>query len=122
MNISAETLQNMVDYVEQTSGLISKQAEVSQQLAGKAPAVVDKLIKSGFLKENQRATAEVAAQDPLKLLESLSRLASTNEKAAGESPESLGSADASPQDKKASAELPTRGTADRKFLEAFGLV
>lgn len=121
MNIPAETLQHMVDYVEQTSGLMGKQAEVAQQLAGKAPAVVDKLIKAGFLKENQRAAAEVAAQDPLKLLESLDRFASMSEKTAAE-PDSMGAADKAAKPALTAADRPEHGTADRKFLEDFGLV
>jgi hypothetical protein len=124
MEVSADIAKDMVDYVEETSGLLSKHAAVQTELASRAPGVVDKLIKAGLLKESQRAAAELNAQDPLKLLDSLNCLASkaaSTEKAAAE-PESLGSPEEPKHSTKLSAEdRPARGTADKKFLEAFGL-
>jgi len=120
MDIPTETQLDIVAMIEKSSSMYSEHEEMEKQLAARAPAVVDKLVKAGLLKESQRAAAEKAALNPLKLLESLDRFASISEKSAA-APDSLGGADDTAKPKLTAEDRPAQGTADRKFLESFGL-
>jgi hypothetical protein len=68
-------LNALVDYIEATGEQASKQAELEEKVEEFGPAVVDTLIKRGFIDENGREEAVAATKDPLKVLESLQKTA-----------------------------------------------
>jgi polyhydroxyalkanoate synthesis regulator phasin len=119
--VSDQFLEGVIDYVEQTSKILEKQASVDAEIAKRAPSVVDTLIKRGFINENQRANATEAVRDPLKVLESLQKTAEAVAQRDA-APPALGKAaaikDAAvPSNSKISQE---REAADRRFVRAMG--
>jgi hypothetical protein len=78
--VSDAFLNGVVDYVEATSGVMTKLAEQEQKVAEFGPQVVDTLIKTGFLTENRREDAIQATTDHLKVLESLQKTAESIDK------------------------------------------
>ncbi len=76
-------LANMVSYVEGSNAVFSKIASDHAEIDKQAPAVVNTLIKRGFLKENQRELAIKALHDPVKVLSTLQK---TAEAVANENP------------------------------------
>jgi hypothetical protein len=75
VQVNEDFLNGVVNYVEATGEMLSKQAELEEKIAQFGPAVVDKLIKLGFLDENGREDAINATKDHLKVLESLEKTA-----------------------------------------------
>jgi hypothetical protein len=73
--VTNDFLNGVVNYVEATGTMLSKQAELENKVSRFGPAVVDTLIKRGFLNENGRAEAIAATRDHLKVLESLQKTA-----------------------------------------------
>lgn len=119
----------LIDHIEGTSKLLEKQAQIDAEVAKRGPAVVDTLIKQGFLNENQRAKALEAVKDPLKVLDSLQKTAMAVTKTASASePPKLGqggevkeagvkAATSDPSSRQKSAAL---DDANRRFLSTFG--
>lgn len=75
MEVNVENMQRMVEYVAETQPLLQKQAEVQAQLSKMAPAVVDELIKQGFVDSSIRDKAIVNLNDPVRVLDTLYKLA-----------------------------------------------
>jgi polyhydroxyalkanoate synthesis regulator phasin len=82
MEVPAEFLQDVVAYVEKTNGILEKAASTEAEVANRAPAVVDALIKAGMLDADKRETAIDNVRDPLKTLESLRKTAEFMQKTA----------------------------------------
>jgi hypothetical protein len=124
INVPDGFLDGVIDYVEQTSKLLEKQASTDAEVAKRAPEVVDTLIKRGFINENARAKAIEAVHDPLKVLESLQKTAEAVAKRES-APPTLGAAHAVTKNAAASTEKdgkisPDMVAANRRFLNAMG--
>ncbi len=125
--VAAEVLQDMVNHVEKTNEVIEKVASLEAAVEQRAPTVVDKLVKAGFLNESQRASAAVALQDPIKALDSLEKLADhriADIAANGATPPSSmggGRAPHSAGEIKTANSRDTGSDADRLFLQRLGL-
>ena len=75
VEIDSTVLDGLVDFVEQSVGYASKQAETEAAVAERGPQVVDTLISNGFVNADKKQAALRAVQDPLKVLESLEKTA-----------------------------------------------
>jgi hypothetical protein len=130
MEVDPKVLEGMVDFVEAAVGYAQKQAELEKAAAERAPAVVEALVKAGMVQEERRKAAEAAAQDPLKVLDSLKKTAEAAQrlKHEGAPPPALGRGEE--LDKTASYE--SRGSAldgesnslkqaNDRFMSALGL-
>ena len=130
--VDEKVMGELLDHIEGTSKLLEKQAQIDAEVAKRGPAVVDTLIKCGFLNENQRAKALEAVRDPLKVLDSLQKTASiaSAKPAQTAEPPKLGQGGAvkeagvvvpgqfsDPSSRQKSAAL---DDANRRFLSAFG--
>lgn len=94
MEVSADFLEKVANYVEATMPKIAKQAELDQKVTEAAPDVVDTLIKRGFIDASKRELALKAVHDPLKVLESLRKTANAAamDRSKDIAPPSMGSA------------------------------
>lgn len=61
----------------EASAKLEKSASVGAAIEGRAPALVEKLIKAGMLTADERETALVNLQDPLKMLAALDEIATS---------------------------------------------
>lgn len=130
MKLTPEIASAMVDYLEATLPIVEKQAEVASTVKQEAPAVVDFLIKRGFVAANRREQAIAAASNHAKVLAALKKTAegSTIQKVAdGAEPLKIGGpANEGQHGEKRASLAPSyaRNTrleeADRRFLSAFG--
>jgi hypothetical protein len=87
LNAALECVNGLLDDFQAKGELLQKMAaleqrdetntKVAEEMAKRAPSVVDTLVKLGFLDESQRAAALEAAKDPLKVLDSLEKTAKT---------------------------------------------
>lgn len=75
MEVTPEFLQGVVAYVEKTNEFLEKAAGIDAEVAKRAPAVVDTLIKAGMLDADKRDIAITNVLDPLKTIESLRKTA-----------------------------------------------
>ena len=92
VEVDTKVLEGMVDFVEHAVGYAQKQAETEAAVAERGPLVVDTLIKSGFINQENREAALKATRDPVKVLESLQKTASAkSQRQASEAPATLGS-------------------------------
>ena len=73
--VSDEVLSAVVNYIDQTSKLLTKHASEEADMLRKAPGMVNTLIKSGFLHENERLAAIEASKDPRKLVDTVVKMA-----------------------------------------------
>lgn len=125
MEVSAEFLQGVVSYVEKTEALIEKAASVEYEVASRAPAVVDTLIKAGMLDAENRSVAIENVRDPLKVQESLRKVAALMAKnAAASKTDTMGSGSSGHSKSAGASDTPSKGgmrESDRIFLERFGL-
>lgn len=123
--VPAEVLQDMAAYVEKTDAILEKAASIDTEVANRAPAVVDALIKAGMLEEAKRQIAIDNIRDPLKTLESLRKSAEfvrTKAAAAPEKPVTMGSG-ANDMNKSAGSSEAGRGAmkeSDQVFMRGFG--
>ncbi len=132
ITVDEKVMGELLDHVEGTSKLLEKQAQIDAEVAKRGPAVVDTLIKQGFLNENQRAKALEAVKDPLKVLDSLQKtaMAAAGKPASAAEPPKLGqggsikeagvesrSTVSDPSSRQKSAAL---DDANRRFLTTFG--
>ena len=119
MEVRAEAMQDMVDYIEETQPTIKKLAETEDAVRSMAPRVVDTLIEKGALDASQRDRAIVSIQDPVRALESLEKLANAfgARKAVETAPPSLGTPEHTTE--KAAGEYTS--DADDAFLRKIGL-
>jgi hypothetical protein len=103
-----------------------KTAALREATVGKAiPAVVDTLAKAGYITNEQRIKAAESLKDPVKVLDTLQRIALSAAIKTAEEVKTLGSAstpkkDAAPTTKVASVASKT-SAADEHFLRSFGL-
>lgn len=130
VQVSEEFLNAVVDYVEATGGAAVKAAETEEKVAEYGPAVVNKLIKLGFLHENGRDAAIAASADPLKVLGSLDKTAEevvrrkaaeeTDAMGAGAGDETPVNADATPAtDNFGRRVSQEKQAAERRFVRTF---
>ncbi len=123
MDIDPVELTKMVEYIEQTQPMIKKQAAAEDSLKSAVPALVDTLIKRGWLEPTLRDKAINSFQDPLALITSFKKVAES--KIDQPAPATIGkSANTTVKSASDYESTSTKKTseADRKFLEAFGLV
>jgi hypothetical protein len=114
-------LEGVIDYVEQTSKLLEKQASTDAEVSKRAPDVVDTLIKKGFINENQRAKAVEAVHDPLKVLESLQKTAEAVARREAAPPTLGAAAGVKSASKRENGKVsPEMEAADRRFLSSMG--
>lgn len=116
-------LSEAVEFNAEVTPLIQKAAETEAKVAEKVPGLVDDLIKRGFLEPEIRDAAVKNLQDPIRLVDAMSKLAAIQSK---------------PTEKSASASVPSMGApemskvaantgkpmkeSDRVFLERFNLL
>jgi len=122
MNVPTTLLSKLVDYVEGTTQVLVKQAELDTKVSEAGPDVVDTLIKRGFVDSDKREAALRAIHDPLKVLESLKKTAeSVDQKKKDVEPPTMGI----PHTIKEAAGAPDRNNgesvelqeANRRFLQ-----
>lgn len=130
MEVDAKKLAEMqavtkeaMEFTAEAMPLLQKAAETEAQVAAKIPALVDDLIKRGFIEATIRESAVKNLQDPLRLIDAMGKLAAlqtkpATEKSAGALP-SMGSPERA---KTASANEKPMKESDKVFLERFGLL
>jgi hypothetical protein len=122
MEISADKLNKMVDYIEQTQPVLEKAAAVEAEVAKMVPQVVDELIEKGALAVNERDRAILNLQNPVKALKSLSVLAgSMGEKNASAPPKLGGPAGQSKEASDNNGNTKPMKESDRVFYERLGI-
>jgi len=126
IQVDEAVMEGVVNHIEATSKMLEKQAQVDAEVAKRGPEVVESLIKAGFINEKQRAGALEAVKDPLKVLDSLHKIAQASATPKAAAVPSLGKA-AGDEHRDAAPETPTamRGKraledANRRFLSSFG--
>lgn len=111
-----------IDEVERSEKAASvKSAAVERSI----PSVVDTLAKAGYITNEQRVKAAESLKDPVKVLDTLQRIALSTAIKSAEEAKTLGSAstprkDTAPTTKVASAAT-RESAADQQFLRSFGL-
>ena len=84
MEVNPRTVQNLVDYVEQTQPMVEELAALKKASAEAAPQTVETLVATGFLDVGKKAEAIESLQNPAKLHEITRKIAeSTIQKQAG---------------------------------------
>jgi hypothetical protein len=121
MEVNAANMQKVVEYVAESQPLLQKHAEVQAQVAATVPAVVDELIKQGFVDASIREKAIVNLQDPLRALDTLKKLAAAVKTSQPAAPAAMGRTH---ENKTAGASASASGKpmkeSDRIFYERFG--
>lgn len=117
-------IKEAVEFTAEAQPILQKAAETEAQVAAKVPALVDNLIKRGFIEPEIRESAVKNLQDPLRLIDAMDKLAAiqtkpTTEKSAAVVP-SMGAPDATT--KTASAGGKPMKESDMAFLRGFGLL
>jgi hypothetical protein len=100
--------------------------EQTKAAAALVPNVVETLVKCGYITNEQRQKAAQSLQEPVKVLDTLQRIAlSTAVKSAEAEKASLGESSTPVKDNKSTVKtastVGTRSPADEKFLRDFGL-
>ena len=114
-------LSEMVTYVEGSQKLIQKHASEQAELMQKAPAMVDVLIKQGFLHENERLAAIEACKSPVKLVDTVVKMAELETQRSAPPPAMGGTnsvKDAAVREP--SSQSPAMEEANRRFMSQFG--
>jgi predicted DNA-binding transcriptional regulator len=133
VTVNEDFLSGVVNYIEATGEMLSKQSELEEKIEEFGPAVVDTLIKRGFIDENGRTEAIAATRDPLKVLESLKKTAEeVDRRKKAEETEPMGKGEDTPATKVAEASADVEVTdnwgrrasrekeaADRRFIRRF---
>lgn len=127
MEIEPKVLQDMTDFIEETTQVLEKHASTETKMASSAPVLADKLIKAGMLTASDRDVAITNLQDPVKLQAALEHIANTKIASATESgksaPATMGNGGNVPSagQSKTANERDSRSEADRLFEARFGL-
>ena len=127
MEIEPKVLQDMTDFIEESTQVLEKHASTETKMASNAPAIADKLIKAGMLPAGDRDVAIMNLQDSVKLQAALEHIANTKiasaEEAGKTAPAKLGNGGSVPSagQSKTATERNAKSEADRRFEESFGL-
>ena len=120
MNVPAELLAKVAQFIELVGALNTKQAGDRSAIRERVPAVVDRLIKAGMIEETARDQAIAQFSDShLSVLENLGKAAEVH----AEAPPSMGAPHVSKQAAAMSSDPYARHTspADEAFLSNMGL-
>ena len=124
MEIPAAIVEKLVEYIDDSTKMFEKRAEVERKVNEVGPSVVDTLVKRGLVDAKNRESALRAIEDPVKVLESLKKTAEFVERAAKEEQPipSMGSAsEIKEAGGNTSGESAEMKEVNRRFVRALGL-